>query len=90
MDRSRAKELLPIIQAFADGEEIQSKNRDQDTWATFETYDWNGNAEYRIKPAESREFWIADVEDNSREVIPASIHGYSSDPEKWIKVREVL
>lgn len=64
MTRERAKVLLPIIQAWAEGKIIQwrfpqspnPKNREWDT-ITFEpTFDTTA-AEYRVKP-EPREFWI--------------------------------
>ena len=34
MTREKAKELLPIIQAFAEGKVIQTKNGDE-TWITI-------------------------------------------------------
>ena len=60
MNRERARELLPIIQAFAEGKDVQFRNPvgmvgsdwiDDDEMSHFEIY------EYRIKP-EPREFWI--------------------------------
>ena len=60
MTRERAKELLPIIQAYAEGKEIEFR-------AYYGSGDWqpvinmamNPNQEYRIKP-EPREFWCVE------------------------------
>ena len=49
MNRERAKELLPIIQAFADGEEIELKG-DNGTWVVWETYSFSDGCDFRIKP----------------------------------------
>ena len=49
MDRKQAKELLPIIQAFAEGKTVQYKTEKewiQTNVPTFNPYLW----EYRIKP----------------------------------------
>lgn len=48
MNRERAKELLPIIQAFADGEKIEVS--DGIGWLGSATPNWSNNYEYRIKP----------------------------------------
>lgn len=60
MTREKAKELLPVIQAFAEGKTIQGKIKGVEggNW-----YDLNGSELhfdadfYRIKP-EPRRFWI--------------------------------
>lgn len=60
MTRDRAKELLPIIAAFAEGKEIQRFDHSDKTWKncfypdeiSFET-----DTKLRIKP-EPREFWL--------------------------------
>lgn len=56
MTRKRCKELLPIMQAFAEGKEIQFKDKTSEEWvnlvnddSTFCINDW---CEYRIKPTE--------------------------------------
>ena len=38
MDRKRAAELLPIIQAFADGKDIERKERDTEWHVEFTPY----------------------------------------------------
>ena len=60
MNRERAKELLPIIQAFVDGKTIQYLDIDG-SWYDLDEPNWeysvNNKVRYRIKP-EPREFWI--------------------------------
>lgn len=51
MTREQAKELLPIIQAFAEGKTIQCKSSIRDEWRDFEEPVFNGSPDnYRIKP----------------------------------------
>ena len=50
MNREEAKELLPIIQAFAEGREVQLKY--SSGWDSKESVAFTGKPEkYRIKPA---------------------------------------
>lgn len=54
MDRERAKELLPIIQAFAEGKKVEMALFDNDgaisEWADVHFPKWLDNHIYRIKP----------------------------------------
>ena len=51
MTKEEAKELLPIIQAFADGKVIQCKNCITNEWRDFDEPAFNGLPDnYRIKP----------------------------------------
>ena len=51
MKREEAKELLPIIQAFAEGKVIQCKNCITNEWRDFDEPAFNGLPNnYRIKP----------------------------------------
>ena len=51
MTREEAKELLPIIQAFAEGKVIQCKNCITNEWRDFDEPAFNGLPDnYRIKP----------------------------------------
>lgn len=52
MDRNRAKTLLPIIQAYAEGKTIQSRCVKGDTslWYDEEDPSFDDDFEYRIKP----------------------------------------
>ena len=61
MDRERAKELLPIIQAYAEGEEIEYRWISDDdgpdgAWITPDR-EFESGGEYRIKP-EPFECWV--------------------------------
>ena len=57
MNRQEAKQILPIIQAFIEGKEIQYSSKDIEEWDGFDdwevTHDPSFNMhlyEYRIKP----------------------------------------
>ena len=49
MTREEAKELLPIIQEFAEGKNIQYKY-DMDSWIDIKNPSFKSFFEYRIKP----------------------------------------
>lgn len=49
MTRERAKELLPIIQAFAEGKTIEYSSNGED-WREINTPMWRLDKLYRIKP----------------------------------------
>ena len=51
MNRQRVKELLPIMQAYAEGKTIQYKSFNG-IWIDLETPSFNDTYEYRIKPSE--------------------------------------
>lgn len=50
MTRERAKELLPIIQAFAEGKTIEYYDYNDDDWVETSTPSWQVGVKYRIKP----------------------------------------
>lgn len=52
MNRNQAKQLLPIIQAYAEGKPVQSRCIKGDTslWYDDEDPSFDGDFEYRIKP----------------------------------------
>lgn len=50
MNRERAKELLPIIQAFAEGKDIQYRHDPAFHWIDVDEPEFPGDLEYRIKP----------------------------------------
>lgn len=63
MTREQTKELLPVMQAWANGGDVQVRDRSRptDSWDTYSGSDPdfdNKNWEWRIKP-EPREFWIS-------------------------------
>ena len=49
MTREQAKEILPIIQAFAEGKAIQFKTKYVD-WIETDCPTWVKQSQYRIKP----------------------------------------
>lgn len=51
MNRQQAKELLPIIQAFAEGRKIEYREKGEEYWGVTNTPTFNIDSnEYRIKP----------------------------------------
>ena len=52
MDRKNAKELLPIIKAYADGKSIEVRNHniDDDKWKETDYPSFEPSFDYRIKP----------------------------------------
>lgn len=51
MTREEAKELLPIIQAYAEGKEIQYRHKGRSTWYDLDSGQFNCDMYYyRIKP----------------------------------------
>ena len=52
MNRNKAKALLPIIQAYAEGKEIESRciKGDKSLWYDDENPIFDNDLEYRIKP----------------------------------------
>ena len=59
MDRNQAKEFYPILQAYADGEIIECRNKpstlskawqDMNEWTEMKEIEYWRNIEYRIKP----------------------------------------
>ena len=99
MNRERARELLPIIQAFVEGKTVQWR------WCSSGYMNWHdvteldlddsvsgGEGEYRIKP-EPREFLIAEGDHKTGDRVPIlmpSDKALSPLKGDWIKVREVL
>lgn len=49
MTREEAKELLPIMQAFAEGKTIEYRGYDE-AWKVAQTPTWSSSLDYRIKP----------------------------------------
>jgi hypothetical protein len=50
MTPERAKELLPVIQAFAEGKEIEMRTHPNNAWMPVAEASWLNSIEYRIKP----------------------------------------
>jgi|GEM_PF-5581104 len=66
MNRERAKELLPIIQAYAEGKKLQYKVVGYDDWYDVDDEDGINEGtryEYRIKPEEDEDAEITSIEE---------------------------
>jgi len=88
VNRKRAKELLPIFEAFSVGKAIEKRLSNTDNrWESTE--DVTGLGEYRIK-LKPREFWLNmdDINGSRPEVLPNLGDGFPAAG--YIKVREVL
>ena len=92
MNRKQAKKLLPIIEAFANGEEIQFKDS-AGNWENSNNPMFYDLREYRIKP-KPREFLIAVSGDccvlhSNQSLSKNDLEMAYSDESTVIKVREV-
>ena len=87
MNRKRAKELLTIIEAFANGEEVEFREASEN-WTSSETVSFMAydSTHYRIKP-KAREFWL---NPDSQSPDTAFYENFDPDDADFIKVREVL
>jgi len=86
MNKSNAKDFLPLVQALADGRTVEVRRYSSGPeWVKQEDYIFNRDPEdYRVKP-EPREFFL---EPNS-----LTVDGYYVRAEpgpKTIRVREIL
>ena len=65
MTREEAKQLLPIIQAYAEGKTIECKGKSLfGSWTEANSPSWSDNLEYRIKP---------ELNENRNEMIKTAI-----------------
>ena len=86
MNREQAKELLPIIQAFAEGKAIQSKYIDgSNTWWDDNDISFGDGVEYRIKP-EPKYRPFKDAEECWQEMQKHQPFGWVKDMENGHKV----
>lgn len=95
MTRETAQKLLPIIQAFAEGKEIEFEKAPNE-WIPAQAPSWHYGMNYRIKPREPREFWAcwnkdADLDDPENEL---RLYGQKqinlTRGRQQIKLREIL
>jgi hypothetical protein len=90
MTPSEAKELLPIITAYAEGKEIEIKAGITDAWSPASNLHFNGEpSDYRIKPT-PREWWLLFYADDTRIVCDTDPTDISQNATEIIHVREVL
>ena len=80
MIREEAKQLLPIIQAFAEGKTIESRciKYDKSLWYDDEDPTFDNDLEYRIKP-EQKYRPFANVEECWQEMQKHQPFGYTYD-----------
>ena len=77
MDRNQAKQLLPIIQAFAEGKGVETKTGSG--WISIENMSFAGNPDsYRIKP-EPKYRPFKDAEECWQEMLKHQPFGYTYD-----------
>lgn len=86
MNRVRAKTLLPIIEAYANGETIQRYVLSREWEDVITGAPFDDDVDYRIKP-KLREFWINPDACDSDAIIYEDFNPKDDD---YIKVREVL
>lgn len=82
MDRNQAKELLPIIQAYAEGKVIESRciKGDKSLWYDDEDPSFDDDFEYRIKP-EPKYRPFKDAEECWAEMLKHHPFGWVKDKE---------
>ena len=77
MNRNQAKELLPIIQAYAEGKAIESRciKGDKSLWYDDEDPSFDDDLEYRIKP-EQKYLPFKDAEECWQEMLKHKPFGW--------------
>jgi len=60
MNRERAKQLLPIIQAFAEGKAIEVRHLTSSVWMAVSDPIWSNDHEYRVTPEPKWRPWTKD------------------------------
>lgn len=79
MNRNQAKEMLPIIQAYAEGKVIESRciKGDKSLWYDDEDPSFDDDFEYRIKP-EPKYKPFANAEECWAEMMKHQLFGWRS------------
>ena len=86
------KEMIEVMQAFEDGEDIQADCYDSAGWHDIVRSVWNwSDCDYRIKP-KPREVWINEYEDGCKAVYDREsfARNYRKPGGETIKFREVM
>jgi hypothetical protein len=86
MTRQRAKELLPVLQAYADGKTIQIKDQASGIWRDIDYTHFHDVIEYRVKP-EPREWKLTFWQDGAVTLYAGDIDAMRGES---IRVREIL
>lgn len=81
MTPARAKQLLPIIQAFAEGRPIQGKARNTTEYVNVPLPTWSDNYDYRIAPRSYYGFFYGDSENRTLLTHTSKnyLHSYAQD-----------
>lgn len=86
MNRQQAKDLLPIIQAFAEGKEIEFRNKSFKEWTEIENPSFDpAITNYRIKP-ESKYRPFSNAEECWQEMLKHQPFGWLKDKADGYKV----
>ena len=73
MSPEKAKQMLPIITAFAEGKPVEMKGLCTEKWEVSENLDFCYDADrYRIKP-EPRERWVVEFRSIDGDVLLANV-----------------
>ena len=86
MTREEVKELLPVMQAFAEGKTIEYSNQDKQ-WFKTNYPIWENNCKYRIKP-EPKYNPFDTKEECWNEMLKHQPFGYLTDKEEDITARK--
>lgn len=90
MNRERAKELLPIIQAYSEGAEIQTQNYKNKAWLDLgDSPAFADGAVYRVKP-EPRVFELWLDEESGFFCKASEVVDLVNPRWKQIKVQEII
>lgn len=91
MTRDNAKKLLPIITAFAEGKDVQSRPEGRETWSNEKDPAFHPPFEYRLKPEPMEiEVWV-DASGNPHSLVD-KVYNFSEAPVVFgkKKFREVI
>ena len=90
MNRKEAKELMPIIQAFAEGKAIESRcvKGDKSLWYDDEDPSFDDDLEYRIKP-EQKYRPFKDAEECWEEMQKHQPFGWMKYADKYISISAI-
>ena len=83
MNREQAKELLPIIQAFAEGKDVQFWFAPGRFWCTDkQNPEFDPKDKWRVKP-EPREFWAVKPDTGHPHVVFSTIVPAKAAQSEW-------
>ena len=83
MTPERAKELLPIIQAFAEGKQIQTRPNDEFSWQDVAQPCWDDKQQYRIKPEKKVGYAILRTHTN---LLSMKVHKTEAEAQKELSM----